>query len=379
MTIKSGASTAMTPRRRKPRVLTLLLGCCLALLLSACSSLTFQSTFDKEGTARHQATFVFDRANLLPQDISRIERGLNGAITRATNDGFDVQRISTSSEIGLRVTGSSMDALDTGAALNILFNTLLPTSDDAPVAPFSGTFSRESGAVGGSRFELSLNADGDVLAEAIRGISPLSPQLQSAESMAGVISIRVIAILPGTVRSTNGQAAGNRVTWLLPLRGSSELSAVSTIGQSTPWPAVIGVVVLAAMLTGSAGYLGWSLLRRRPVAMLAAHDAAEEMDTAMLPHDSVAPRTAPDPVAVTPVTNVHTFAGLIERLRLLVVHFATDPRPPRPLRQTRGARREVDTLRREQVQATTEEGTPIAAELAQPVKESSRGVDAEGN
>ena len=101
------------PRRRAVRTLLVLAGCCLALLLSACSSVTFQSTFDKDGTARHQVTFVFDRDNLLPADISRIELGLNSAMTRATNDGFAVQRISTSSEIGLRVMGNSIDATDT--------------------------------------------------------------------------------------------------------------------------------------------------------------------------------------------------------------------------------------------------------------------------
>lgn len=364
-------------------MVALLLSCCLAVLLSACSSLTFQSSFDKDGTVRHQATFVFDRENLLPQDISRIERGLNSAITRATNDGFSVTRISTSSEIGLRVVSPTMEALDTGAALNILFNTLLPTSDDAPVAPFSGTFSRESGAVGGNRFELSLTADGDVLADAIHGISPLSPQLQSAETMAGVISIRVIVILPGTVQSTNGQAAGNRVTWSVPLSGSSELNAVSTIGQSTPWPAVFGVVVLVAMLTGGAGYVGWSILRRRPVAMITAPASTDtEHTSTAIPVASIDTTILPDAdadaahgVATSSITPVHTFAGLVERLRMVGLHFATDPRPPRTPRSrpSRVARRAADAQRRAQGPAHGQE------QPAPSAKERSRGVDAEGN
>jgi hypothetical protein len=235
------------------------------ILLSGCANLDIGSEYREDGSATHSVTLAFLRADLEAPAASTVARRLAEVEAQARDDGFEVARIDTANEVGLRIAHVSEDSEDAGAALNSLLNSISDVQVTGPFAPFQGTFNTQSGAVGGTAFTLELTVDGDALAGAIEnvvadvGATTLPPgELQQS------LRVSYVAIMPGEITDTDGvQTAESVVRWTLPLSGTTTITAESRVGKqgSTAWFVVaavasfIGVIVVAAAV-------GYVLLRR---------------------------------------------------------------------------------------------------------------------
>lgn len=235
-----------------------------ALLLTSCSTVTFGSRFNEDGSASHQLTVVIQRSSILAGDLSRVERELATAEQLAREDGFAVDRLDDPTRLGLRVTSTTRDSVGSGPALNNLFNSILSGADDTPVAPFQGTFERESGAVGGTSYDLDLTVDGEVLYRAVREIASGNRELGSPETVSEVVTFQYVVTMPGEVTETDGLRAGDaQVHWEIPVAGITEINARSTVGKRSPWLWIVVTILLSLLVFASLGYGMSKLLLRR--------------------------------------------------------------------------------------------------------------------
>jgi hypothetical protein len=262
----------------------------VSLAIAGCGRMTFSSTFAEDESATHSVEVVFERGGMVEADAIRLQRAIDAAEARATEDGLAVARIDTPAEVGLRVMSTTTDASDVGAALNSLFNSLGVTEGDAPLAPFQGTFQRQSEAVGGTGFELEMTVDGAILYQAIVNVAPGNRQLATPEGVREIIEISYVATMPGTIRDTDGEQLDDNTTrWVIPLDSVSEMSVVSTVGKDSPWGWIVVTIVVALAFVGAAGLgIATLLLRRRNRARaarvpIALHVDASQADATGLP------------------------------------------------------------------------------------------------
>jgi hypothetical protein len=235
------------------------------LTLVGCARLQFRSEFREDGSATHTVLLLFERAELDQAAAPAVEQSLADARAQAVADGFDVEAIDTERELGARVTDVVLDAEDTGAALNSLFNSIGGGPDSAPIAPFQGTFGAESGAVGGAVFELELIVDGDLLLASIGQVAPSEQRFPQARNIEETLTVEFIAVMPGEIKETNGTLLGeDTVRWQLPFNSISTLSATSKVGKegSTAW-FVVAAAVSAVAAAALAALVGLILQRRR--------------------------------------------------------------------------------------------------------------------
>jgi hypothetical protein len=235
----------------------------IMLLGSGCATAAFGSTFSAQGTATHTLTVIFERGSVPDADIRRLERHVTAAEGRAQADGYTTERIETSTQLGIRISGTTRDIVDTGAALNGLYNSLVREAS-GPIAPFVGTFDRESTAVGGTSFVLDLSANGDMLFRSIQEMGPGSPELESPANVAEILALSYTATMPGTLRSTDGeQIDASTVRWVISVEGVTPMRATSAAGRDTPW-ALITIIIIAALaivaVVGAA--IAWLMLHR---------------------------------------------------------------------------------------------------------------------
>lgn len=187
---------------------------------------------------------------MIERDLPILLQEIEDAVDRADAAGLTVDRIDTTDMLGIRLSNTTDNAVDTGAALNTLLNTLLPDTDLGPIAPFQGTFQRETEAVGENEFELQLTVDGDLLLQTVQAQAPGNRQLSTPDGAREVIAIDYTATLPGEVKETNGATIDNNtVRWGIPLGGITTIDATSTIGKETPWFWLLVTLSLAAGLT----------------------------------------------------------------------------------------------------------------------------------
>lgn len=235
---------------RAKRLLYLLAFVFATLLLSACGSARFSSTFAEDGTASHSLEVAFQRASIIQRDQTTLLQEIDDAVLRAEAAGLTIRRINTNDMIGVRLSSTTENAVDAGAALNNLLNTLLPDTDLGPIAPFQGTFERESEAVGGNEFQLRMVVDGDLLLRTVQAQAPGNRQLGTPEGVREVVAIDYTATLPGQVKKTTGATIDrNTVRWGIPLDGVTTIEATSTIGKETPWFWLLMTIAAAATLT----------------------------------------------------------------------------------------------------------------------------------
>jgi len=258
----------------------------LALVLSACVNVDFGSTFVVDGSAGHRLVITFQRDLLEPAEVTRLTNEIARVDERMTSDGYEVQRIDSATQLGLRAARSSSDAGNAAAELNSLINSMLNRSDSSPIAPFQGTFTRSNPAVGGNKYHLELTFDGQTLRAAIESILPASRQPQSPSALPDAVTITYTATMPGRIRDSTGQKIGDdSARWTLSLDEPTSITADSTVGKDTPWALAalailfaVGVIVVSSvMITTILVIRRQSIERRLPMALRISRERAAEL------------------------------------------------------------------------------------------------------
>ncbi len=250
--------------------------CCLVvavlLALAGCARAEFGSEFDEDGAATHSILFVVDRASLDAASIVAVDDRLDEVEQQATEDGLQVFRIDTDREMGLRISATTGDSEDVGAGLNALINSVAIDLTAGPIAPFSGTFSSESGAVGGSAFQLNMLVDGGLLTASVAELIPPAPAGSAEGELDDLFHMSYVVVMPGRITETNGALVrSNSVRWVIPDDGVLTMTAESKPGEpgSVTWLIVlsIGGVIAIALLSI---VIGMVILKRRRRAVAAS-------------------------------------------------------------------------------------------------------------
>lgn len=269
--------------RASVRVVTAIL---LAVALSACVNVDFGSTFVVDGAASHRLAITFQRDLLEPTEIARLTTEIDQTEKRMTDDGYEVQRIDSATQIGLRAARTSSDATNVATELNSLANSMLNRADSSPIAPFQGTYSRSNPAVGGNKYHLALTFDGPTFKTAIEALRPPSRQPQSPSALTDATSITYTATMPGGLQDSTGQTVGEGTArWMLSLDETTTITADSTVGKDTPWALAaltiliaVGVIVVSSVLiTTILVVRRQSIERRLPMALRISRERAAEM------------------------------------------------------------------------------------------------------
>lgn len=258
----------------------------LALALSACVNVDFGSTFAVDGTASHRLAVVFQRDLLEPTEVARLTTEIAQAEQRMTDDGYDVQRIDSATQFGLRAARSSGDASNVATELNSLVNSLLNRADSGPIAPFQGAYSRSNPAVGGNKYHLALTFDGPTFKAAIEALMPPSRQPQSPSALTDAVTVTFTATMPGGLRDSTGQTVSEGTArWTLSLDEPTTITADSSVGKDTPWAlaalailVAVGVIVVSSVLiTTILVVRRQSIERRLPMTLRISRERAAEL------------------------------------------------------------------------------------------------------
>ena len=240
------------------------------VLLSACTNASIGSTFSAAGNATHEVRVAVDRASIASDQASAVNDVLLLVETRARAAGLDTRRISSTVEVGLLVSSSTDDATDAGAALNTLINSLLSGTTSVPVAPFIGTFGQDSPALGGNEYQLTLVVDGALLRAAIDALANELLADTLPEDATTSFEVTYQATMPGEIKETDGESIdSNTARWVLPLNAVTQVNAVSSVGQSTPWLSIAGTTLGIAGLIGLVTFLVFRVLSRRHATSVA--------------------------------------------------------------------------------------------------------------
>lgn len=235
-----------------------------ALVLGACSTASFSSTFRASGPATHELRITVQRSALDSIGPEGIPQALSLAEDRARSSGLDVRRISSASEIGVLVSSTTEASMDAGAALNALINSLIPPEESVTVAPFAGTFGQGSPALGGNEYTLALSVDGAMVQQAILALASGASEIEPGDMDAAEVTISYAATMPGEIKQSSGTPIDrDTVRWDIPLNAVTGITAVSSVGQETPWMLVAGVTMGAAGLIALVAFGMFRLLAHR--------------------------------------------------------------------------------------------------------------------
>ncbi len=258
----------------------------LALALSACVNAEFGSTFVVDGSASHRLAIVFQRDLLEPTEIARLTTEIAETEQRMTDDGYEVQRIDSATQIGLRAARTSADASNVATELNGLANSMLNRADSSPIAPFQGTFTRSNPAVGGNKYHLGLTFDGPTFRSAIEELVPRSRLPHSPTALTDAVTVTYSATMPGGLQDSTGQTVGEGTArWTLSLDEPTTIDADSSVGQSTPWAlaalailVAVGVIVFSSVvITTILVVRRQSIERRLPMTLRLSRERAAEL------------------------------------------------------------------------------------------------------
>lgn len=281
-----------------------------SVLLSACTNASIGSTFSAAGTATHEVRVAVDRASIASDQADAVNEVLVLVETRARAAGLDIRRISSNVEVGLLVSSSTDDATDAGAALNTLINSLSPADTSAPVAPFIGTFGQDSPALGGNEYQLSLAVDGLLLQDAFDAFAKDLLPDTLPDGTAVEFDVTYQATMPGEIKETNGESIdSNTARWVLPLDAVTQVNAVSSVGQNTPWLSVVGTTLGIGGLIGLVALLVFRVLVRRHAASVAIGSGSPESR----PRNTLHPRPAIKDALAAAVTRALRGGGAIDR------------------------------------------------------------------
>lgn len=331
-----------------PRLLALTLLGVLALALSGCVSMTMESTFNEDGSARHslRTTIEKDALEQLEEFTSDFSEGfedtdatpepgaddesddpadtfdLSDEEVQALEDaGFSVEEIDTDEEVGVVISRDFPEGTSLTDAFNELMRANSEDDSDIPLGAIDGFFNRD-----GDTWTLDLNIDSDRLLESTEEATGTEPEEEAAaeatidttipgmdfESMGIDFDIEYIANFPGTITETNGDIDDDndsRVTWELPMTGNTTLNALVNANSGgaggdgrLPW--IIGGIVAVALIGVLAAFM-ISRNRNQPaVATVGAAPAAPPMAGGPMTGAGLPPTNAPQPPTHDTATTV---------------------------------------------------------------------------
>ncbi|MCO5175862.1 MAG: hypothetical protein M9890_02665 [Thermomicrobiales bacterium] len=278
------ARQTRTGHRLVARIVTLLI---VALAVSACVNVEFGSTFVADGGASQRMAIVFQRDLLDPTELARLTSAINDAEQRMADDGYEVQRVDSATQLGLRAARTSAVSSNVATELNSLLNSMLNRSDSSPIAPFQGTFSRSNPAVGGNKYHLELTFDGPTFKAAIEDLQPPSQQSQSPTALTDALTVTYTATMPGDLQDATGQTvAEGTARWTLSLDETTSITADSTVGKNTPWALAalailiaVGIIVVSSVLITAILVVRRQAIERHiPTGLRIARDNPESVD-----------------------------------------------------------------------------------------------------
>lgn len=252
-----------------------------ALLMTSCITVSVESEFDEDGSARHVYTATVERDVLAEFGETGInpEEDFAEAEEEAQAAGYEVERIDTDEELGLRISKTVEDNADLGQVINDFFSAG-DTEGGQPVTAFIGSFIQD-----GDTHTLELTVDGDSLFGDELGTGD---EEIPASMLSSLIEMTYSVRMPGEINTeeTNGRILPDgRVQWDLPLSGTETFRAVSeTEGDAFPLAMVLGGSALLLLIVGGAVFV---LLRGRQTPAVApvapAPYADPEAPTTQLP------------------------------------------------------------------------------------------------
>jgi hypothetical protein len=247
-------------------LVAVLLSIIAAGLMSACVDVEVSSDYRLDGSASHAIEIQIE---YIPSDRSEAD-DLHAILTeleeRSTNAGLEFERSEAAGLTSVRISGTTSEGQEAGAALNSLINATGINIAPGVTAPFRGTFQRQTGAIGGSSYILDLSVDGELLFESVVFERLTVPVEERRE----VVSLVYVATFPGDVTETTGEKIGDRtVRWVIPFEGVTELSATARTGGTGSAVLFISVGVAAVVvIIAIAGGLGWYLARRKRLSAM---------------------------------------------------------------------------------------------------------------
>lgn len=257
----------MTRWKKIPALMLLLAA---GLLFSSCFTVALESEFEEDGSALHVYQATVDREAMDDfgdfGDEFTPEDDFDETEAEARQLGYDVERIDTDSEIGIRLSRTIEDNANLGQVLNDIFT----AGGDEQVTAFSGSYTQDGNT---HRLDLTVSGDG-LFGEELdeEGISPAM--------LSGFFDMTYTVRMPGELNEdeTNGRVlADGRVQWDIPLTGTQSFIAVSETegdGASVLMWVILGLLLLAFI--GGAVLLALFLLlrgRRAPAAAPATEPA----------------------------------------------------------------------------------------------------------
>lgn len=232
-----------------------------AVILSACVDVEVLSEYRLDGTASHTVNIEIDHTaadGVRPEDIDTILATLE---QRSADAGLEFERSETAGVTTVRMSGTTAEGEEAGAAINGLLNATGLSASPGITAPFRGTFTRETGAIGGSVYTLDLEVDGEILLDSV-AVNLLG---RSDAERREAVSLRYVATLPGDISSTSGEKlTDDTVRWPVPFNVVTELDATSRTGGTGSVALFIigGIIVAIVMLIIAIGF-GWYLAGRK--------------------------------------------------------------------------------------------------------------------
>lgn len=246
------------PTGKLVRLLSQLLG---IVLFTACVNVEFGSEYREDGSATHSIQIIMSRDDDPEIQSQVVDSVISNLEEQTTEAGLQFERLDTPDETTVRITGNTSEGEEAGAAINSLINATGLNSSPGITAPFKGSFQRETGAVGGSSYTLSLTVNGELLFDSI-ALGNQEPENRAA--MRQALTMSYVATLPGDITDTNGEkVSSHTVRWEIPLDGTAQLNATSSTGgsESAALFIIVGVVAIIIVMLIAAG-LAWYFARR---------------------------------------------------------------------------------------------------------------------
>lgn len=230
-------------RRRRWLATPLLL--VAAMLMSACVDIEVASEYREDSSASHVVQLRIEHVPADRSESDDLNAVLRDLEQRSIDSGLAFERIDESGLTTVRITAETDEGQEAGAALNSLINATGINITPGVTAPFRGTFSRETGAIGGSSYHLDLAVDGGLLFDSVvtDRFSGTPAEQRSA------VSMTYVATFPGDVTATSGEKVNDRsVRWDIPFEGETDLSATARTGGVGAAALFIVVGIAAAIV-----------------------------------------------------------------------------------------------------------------------------------
>lgn len=213
--------------------------------MSGCVDVEVTSDYREDGSASHVVQLRIEHVSANRSESDDLQAVLRDLEQRSIDSGLQFERVDETGLTTVRIIAETAEGQEAGAALNSLINATGINSTPGVTAPFRGTFSRETGAIGGSSYHLDLIVDGSLLFESV-----VNDRFSGTpEEQRAAVSMTYVATFPGDVTDTSGEQIDDRsVRWDVPFEGETDLSATASTGGAGSAALFIIVGLVAAIL-----------------------------------------------------------------------------------------------------------------------------------